>query len=170
MRDREQRIDEMLARHEIHQVILSLARATDRRDPEAIRSCYHPDAVDDHGAFRGSPAEFADWVPRTLALFAATQHLVGSPRIVLEGARARSETYCQAHHVFPSDDSGGERDAIMALRYVDRFERRDEGPWLIARRTCVWDFTSMVPLGEKWPLADGFLLGSPDRSDPSYSL
>jgi hypothetical protein len=109
-------------------------------------------------------------VPQTLSLFATTQHFVGTPRIELDGTRARSETYCQAHHVFPADDPGGERDAIMALRYVDRFESRDGGPWLIARRTCVWDYTCMVPLGERWPLGEGFLLGATDRSDPSYTL
>jgi len=39
---------------------MRLARGTDRRDAALIRSCYHADAVDDHGAFRGGPAEFAE--------------------------------------------------------------------------------------------------------------
>lgn len=165
-RDRD-RLEELYCRHEIEQVILRLARATDRRDPEAIRACYHADAVDDHGAFQGSPAEFAEWVPKVLAPFAATQHFLTPPHIEREGDVAHSETYCTAHHVFPASDPGGERDSVMGLRYLDRFERRDGG-WRIARRSCVWDYSYIVPVAEKWPLGVGFRLGRPGPDDPSY--
>jgi ketosteroid isomerase-like protein len=163
----EARIAELWDRHEIEQVILRLARATDRRDAEAIRACYHPDATDDHGAFHGSAAEFAEWVPKTLAIFAATQHFLSPPRIEVEGDRARSETYCTAHHLFPSEDPGGARDSIMGLRYLDRFERRG-GVWRIARRTCVWDYTYIVAIRDRWPLGPAFRVGRPSREDPSY--
>jgi ketosteroid isomerase-like protein len=206
MDPREQALDELLSRHEIEQVILRLARATDRRDAEAIRACYHADAFDDHGAFQGGPAEFAEWVPKVLAPFAATQHFLAPPRIELEGDLAHCETYCTAHHVTKPDDPGGERDSVMGLRYLDRFERRlaelatpppasathrtagggVESPrrphppatypvatrgvqlWRIARRTCVWDYTYIVPAADKWPLGPSFRLGRPDPSDPSY--
>ena len=169
-KERERRIDQMLDRHEIHQVVLKLARGTDRRDPELIRSCYHEDSFDDHGAFQGTGAEFAEWVPPTLALFAATQHFIGTPRIELGGDTARSETYCIAHHVFPEDHPDGAKDSVMALRYVDRFEREPDGPWLIRKRVCVWDFTYLVPAGERWPYGEHYLLGRPDRDDASYAL
>jgi len=162
------RLDAFTSRHEIEQVILALARATDRRDVEAIRRCYHADARDDHGAFQGSGAEFADWVPKALGLFAATQHVLSPPRIELDGDVAHAETYCTAHHLYPPSDPGGERDSIMGLRYLDRFERRG-GVWRIARRCCVWDYSYIVPITEKWPLGPGFRLGSPDRQDPSYA-
>ena len=159
---------DLLFRHEIEQVILCLARATDRRDPEAIRACYHADAIDDHGAFQGGPAEFAEWVPKVLAPFAATQHFLSPPRIERVGDVAHCETYCTAHHVFAADAPGGERDSVMGLRYVDHFERRG-GVWRIARRTCVWDYTYVVPVTEKWPLGEGFRLGRPGPDDPSYA-
>ena len=161
-------LEELVGRHEIEQVILRLARATDRRDPEAIRACYHADGFDDHGAFQGSPAEFAEWVPKVLAMFASTQHFLSPPRIEREGDVASVETYCTAHHVTPASDPGGERDSVMGLRYLDRFERRG-GVWRIARRTCVWDYTYIVPVTEKWPLGPEFRRGSPDRNDPSYA-
>lgn len=180
-----ERLEDLFAEREIAQVILRLARATDRRDSAAIRACYHADGFDDHGAFQGSPAEFAAWVPQALSLFAATQHFLSPPRIEREGDVAHCETYCTAHHVFPPSDPGGERDAVMGLRYVDRFERRplasgdrlasaqsrhpELGVWLIARRTCVWDYTYVVPVHEKWPLGAGFLLGRPGPDDPSYA-
>lgn len=160
-------LDELASRHEIEQVIFRLARATDRRDPEEIRACYHADACDDHGAFQGSPAEFAEWVPKALAPFAATQHFLSPPRIERDGEVAHCETYCTAHHVFPPSDPGGERDSVMGLRYLDRLERRG-GVWRIARRRCVWDYTYIVPVTDKWPLGEGFRLGQPGRDDPSY--
>ena len=162
------RLDLLTSRHEIEQVILGLARATDRRDSEAIRRCYHADAHDDHGAFQGSGAEFADWVPKVLAPFAATQHVLSPPRIELDGDVAHAETYCTAHHVYPPGDPGGERDSVMGLRYLDRFERRG-GVWRIARRSCVWDYSYIVPISDKWPLGPGFRLGRPNREDPSYA-
>src|SRR5688572_30353784 len=187
MDPRERWLDELVSLREIEQVILGLARATDRRDAEAIRACYHADAFDDHGAFQGGPAEFAAWVPQVLAMFAATQHVLSPPRIELDGDVAHSETYCTAHHVTPPSDPGGERDSVMGLRYVDRFERRlmpetehgsaptplasgDGLPgrqsrrpqaWRIARRTCVWDYTYIVPVTDKWPFGPGFRLGRP---------
>lgn len=155
------------SREEIRDVLMRLARATDRRDSELIRSCYHPDGFDDHGAFRGSPAEFADWVPEVLSSFAATMHVLGNIAIDQRGDTAFVETYCTAHHVFAADDPGGARDGVMGLRYVDRFERRDAGPWLIAKRVCVWDYAFAVP-HERWALGPEYVPGRNDRDDPSY--
>jgi hypothetical protein len=158
---------ELCAKDEIREVLARLARGTDRRDPELIRSCYHADAVDDHGAFRGSPAEFAEWVPKALSIFASTMHVLGNVAIELDGDVAEVESYCTAHHVFPASDPGGARDSVLGLRYLDRFERRG-GRWLIAARLCAYEYSLMLPAGEAWPLDPPFVRGSPDRSDPSY--
>ena len=165
------RVEELLARDEIRAVVMRLARATDRRDPAEIRACYHPDAIDDHGAFKGTGAEFAEWVPATLAIFEATQHFLGNHDCLVTGDVATGETYCTAHHIFPGSDPGGARDSVMGLRYLDRFERRD-GVWKIARRVCAYDYQYIVPFGERWPMEpdQGWTLGSPDSRDPVYVL
>jgi len=160
------RID-LESREEIRAVLMRLARGTDRRDTELIRSCYHADGFDDHGAFQGTPAEFADWVPVVLAGFASTMHVLGNISIEIEGDRAFVETYCTAHHVFSDDDPGGARDGVMGLRYVDRFERRAGGPWLIAKRVCVWDYAHATK-HESWGLGPAYVMGRTDRDDPSY--
>ena len=166
-------IDDLLAKDAIRDVLADLARGTDRLDAELIRSCYHPDALDDHNAFRGGPAEFADWVLANLPHFAATMHFVGNVRIDVRGDVAWSEAYCVAHHLFEPDDPGGERDLVLGLRYFDRFERRaaqsgGEGRWKIALRRCVFDWSYTVPIAEKWPFASDFTVGRRDRSDASY--
>jgi ketosteroid isomerase-like protein len=161
-------LDQLLAKDEIREVLARLARGTDRRDAALIRSCYHPDAVDDHGAFRGGPDEFAEWVPKTLAIFESTMHVLGNVSIELDGDAARVESYCTAHHVFSSQAPGGARDMVLGLRYLDRFERRDGGPWLIARRLCAYEYSLSLPAGDAWPLDPPFVRGRSDEMDPSY--
>ncbi|MEY3566868.1 MAG: hypothetical protein RLZ19_882, partial [Actinomycetota bacterium] len=46
-------IDEVVAREHIRDVVYRYARGVDRRDFDLVRSCYHPDATDDHGPFTG---------------------------------------------------------------------------------------------------------------------
>ena len=103
------KLDDLLAREEIHDVIKRLARGTDRLDAELIASCYHPDGYDDHNVFRGWGTDFAQWVLDTLDVFDATMHFVGSPYIRLEGDVAQVDTYCVAHHLSKPDDDGAGR-------------------------------------------------------------
>ena len=80
-------LEDLLAVDAIRDVLMDLARGTDRLDGELIRACYHPDAHDDHNAFRGGPAEFADWVLANLPHFAATMHFLGNVRIEVSRRR-----------------------------------------------------------------------------------
>jgi len=167
-------MEEILAKDEIREVIMRLARGTDRRDRELIRSCYHLDAIDDHGAFRGSPDEFVDWVMEVLEPM-KTMHFLGQIRIEVEANVAYAESYCEAHHVFeatpelvPEGNLSGAVDSVFWLRYLDRFEKRIGGPWLIANRLCVWDWTYIVPASQIWEPPESFTWGRTDRQDPSY--
>jgi len=161
-------LEELLAREEIRGVLMDLARGTDRLDADLIRSCYHPDAIDDHAEYRGGPEGFADWALAVLPHFAATMHFLGNIRVEIDGDTARSETYCVAHHLTRPDDPEGERDMCMGLRYLDRFERRDEGGWRISRRLCVWDWSNTVPVTAKHHFGESYVLGCRDRGDASY--
>ena len=156
-------VDDLLAREEITDVIKRLARGTDRLDEELMASCYHSDGFDDHNAFRGDGREFARWVMTVLPHFTATMHFIGPPSVRVDGDTAHADTYCVAHHLT------GTTDMVLGLRYVDRFERRD-GPWLIARRVCAFDWTYTVPIdpSTRWPFAEDFTVGARDRSDITY--
>jgi len=157
-------LDELIAREEIKDVIKRLARGTDRLDEELMASCYHPDGYDDHNSFRGNGREFAKWVCDVLPHFKATHHFIADPYIRLDGDVAQVDTYCIAHHI------GDNSDLVLALRYVDRFERRD-GHWLIAKRVCAFDWTYTVPYdpAATFPFAEDFVMGRRDRSDITYT-
>jgi hypothetical protein len=157
-------IEELLARQEITDVINKLARGTDRLDEPAMASCYHPDGFDDHNSFRGSGTDFARWVGEVLASFDQTMHFIGPPAIRVSGDVAQVDTYCIAHHL------RHDRDLILALRYIDRFERRDTR-WLIAKRVCAFDWTYTVAFNpaDRFVFEADFTLGSRNTSDISYS-
>jgi hypothetical protein len=168
MTDREARIDALLAKDEIREVIHRVARGTDRLDRELIISGYWPDGFDDHNSFRGGPVEFADWVLTVLAHFRATHHFLGQCRIELDGDVAYCETYCDAHHVAHPDDQGIVTDMVLGLRYVDRFERRGDA-WRIARRVCAFDWTYSVQSAGAWTFGADFTVGRRGPDDVTYT-
>ena len=57
MNDREA-IQNLIDRHDC---LVRYCRGVDRLDRELVLSAYHPDAIDDHGAFVGTREEFVDW-------------------------------------------------------------------------------------------------------------
>jgi hypothetical protein len=157
-------VDDLLAKEEIKDVIKRLARGTDRLDEALMASCYHSDGFDDHNSFRGSGTDFAKWVCDVLPHFVATHHFIADPYIRIDGDVAQCDTYCEAHHV------GADTDMILALRYVDRFERRD-GRWLIAKRVCAFDWTYTVPYDPSttFSFEPDFTVGRRDRTDITYT-
>ena len=161
------RLAKMLAKDEITEVIHRVARGTDRLDHALIVSGYHPDGYDDHNSFRGGPVEFADWVLEVLPHFAATHHFLGQSTIEVEGSVAHVETYCDAHHVSAPDEQGVVSDMVLGLRYVDRFERREDG-WRIARRVCAFDWSYTVESTKQFRFEDDFTVGRRDDTDVTY--
>ena len=155
-------------RQAILDAITAYCRGIDRLDRELVLSAFHPDAVDDHGMFVGSPQEFVDWAfALHSAEHASHQHSISNHFCELDGDTAHSETYWMVSTI--GRESGNL--AIAGGRYLDRFERR-EGVWRIATRVCVPDWRG-VP-GPTWlsheaaeALAGGGITAR-DRTDQSY--
>jgi SnoaL-like domain len=159
-------VEDLLARAEIVDVLNRYVRGVDRADAELIRSCYHPGAIDDHGTFRGPADEFADHVAGERAhRYVSTMHFLAPPNIEVEGAAARVDTYCTAHHVTVPDEAGEQRRIVMGVRYLDRFELQ-AGRWLIAHRRCAFDWAQTLP--GTGGLPEAVTRGTRDRSDPWY--
>ncbi|MEO6093688.1 MAG: nuclear transport factor 2 family protein [Novosphingobium sp.] len=166
-RDRDNQLDELLARQEILARLTAFSRGMDRFDREAYMSAFHPDAETAAGPFVGSAADCWDWaVPMHEAYQSATQHSLLNLTIEFDGDIAHSECY----YMFVAKN----RDDTLVLaggRYIDRFEKRD-GAWKIALRTNAIEWACQPP-AIPLPFADVSGVtdnGAParDRSDPSY--
>ena len=157
-------------REAIAQVIVRLARAIDRRDKALLDDCFHTDATDDHGIFKGTAREFSDWVMPQLAVYERTQHIIANQLIALDGDTATCESYFHAHHVMNTDQ--GCINIVAAGRYLDQLQRRD-GIWRIAHRGVVYDWNRVDPSTDRWneePIASLLPRGSASVQDLSYAL
>ena len=164
------RVERLIAESDIRDVCLRYCRGIDRRQFDLVRSCYHPDALDEHGDFLGTVEEFIAHAERSLQRFTSTVHLLGNILVEVadDGDHARSEAYAVASHRLPATNSRAERDHVVGLRYIDDFERRD-GNWRIADRICAFEWTRTDPVTPGWSFTDAFRLGRTDRRDAVFS-
>lgn len=177
--------DEMVAelwdRERIRQCLHRYARGVDRFDRELIKTAFHPDAIDEHGKFVGTPDEFCDWA---LAMHEnaqlSHQHCLLNHWCDLDGDTAHTETY----FMFTAMNRRGKPLTIGGGRYIDRFEKRD-GDWRIAARVTLRDWSNLDNIPDVDDLSTmtstAHLLSdeerafmnagrgpSRDRNDPSY--
>lgn len=134
----EDELRRLIDENAIRRVIYRYARGIDRRDLALIRSCYHADAIDEHGPYHGDVGGFIAWVETGFASgrLQSSFHHVGNILIEVEGEEARAETYCTATHRIIED--GELHDFILDVRSLDDFRRHD-GEWRIARRRIVYE-------------------------------
>src|SRR5512134_2814360 len=88
--DVQRRLERMLARQEILDVLARYARGVDRADAELLKSCYHADAIEEHA---GNAHEYVDGAVPRIRQMGPMQHLLGSSYIEIEGGVAWVETY-----------------------------------------------------------------------------
>jgi len=158
-------IAQLLDKQAIAEVVLRYCRGVDRRDDELIRSAYHQDVWEHHGAYRGRTADdFVTYANGRSDLFETVCHYVCNQLIELDGDVAFSETYAIAVHVARTED--GVSHTTFGGRYVDRMERRD-GRWGIADRVVVCDW-SRVDQVDEWERAGLFAPAANDRSDVAF--
>src|ERR1700686_1033722 len=109
--------EELVAREEIRDDLFRYTRGIDRMDVDLVRSCYHPDAHDDHGAYRGDLDGFLAWVQDALSFFESTMHFIGNQLVDVAGDTARAESYCVAYHRRGATPDEAAYDLVTALRY-----------------------------------------------------
>ena len=169
----DERMQAMLDRSEMRDVLARYARGIDRGDAELLKSCYHADAIEEHaGNYEGNAHEYIDQaIPRVMQM-GAMQHLLGSSHFDISGDTAYVETNVWTFVRF-KDDDGNEVDTFTGGRLVDRFEKR-EGTWKIAHRWTVLDWNRDTPTAEGWCLGlfdftqKGARVGIKGKDDPSY--
>jgi hypothetical protein len=136
------------------ELVAVLSSAVDRADRERIASCYAEDSYDDHGTFKGSGKEFADFVCRPGPM-STMHHLLGQSVFDVRGDEAWGETFYIFH------GAAGAAQVSGYGRYVDYF-RRAGGTWKLVYRRVVPD---AVPAGDD-PAA--YTQSHRERSDASY--
>jgi hypothetical protein len=157
-------IQALLDRENIREVIQRSCRALDRADLELFRSCYHEDAWDDHGYYKGPVANFTPSAIARAPHVKNVMHNITTVLIDLQGDRAWTEAYYVAY--LRTSQDGVEKDITFGGRYVDRFERRN-GEWKIAHRLTVYDWSRVDVVEETFTIPGG-VQGSASRDDPSY--
>lgn len=166
--DTERRLLALLDERDIHDVLMRYCRGVDRCDRALIDSCYHPDAIDDHGTWVASGAEAgAGIIGRLQPGPDRAMHFMGNVRIEVEGDMAFAESYLLAFRAFEQGGRPGVR--TRALRFVDRFTRRD-GQWRISERVVTDDWNRVDEGVGTMPDASVFRPGSKDRDDPVYAI
>ena len=167
------RLQELLDRQDILDVIHRYCRAVDRFDRELLLTCYHPDAIDDHGYFVGGREGFADWAFGYHSLYQnSTHHIVTNHSCELAGDTAHTETYWLFSGINKDPQTGVEQSSSVHFgRYLDRFERR-KSRWAIAARACVIEWHGALGALPMPPdaVAQYALtgIGRRDRKDLSY--
>jgi hypothetical protein len=161
-------LQELLDKDAIRQVLIRYGRGWDRAEGDLVAGAYHPEAIDDHGFYEGLGRDF---FATRAAQGSASQsthlhHQFGQSNIEIHGDTAVAETYALVTAVGPTDDGVAAR--LTAVRYHDRFEKRD-GLWKIAARRVAFDADVFVPGGlpTAYPEKNR---GTRDRNDYSYEL
>ena len=167
------RLQALLDKEEIRQVVYSFARGVDRHDWDLVRSCYHQGGVDNHGVFNGDAGEYTAWVSENLPKLAEmTMHVIANSIIELDGDVAHSESYIIGYHRYTRAD-GQRADFTCGARYVDRLERRD-GVWKIINRVLVWEWVRDDPVGMEFEGfgidPSSFVWGEHGRGDAAYTF
>lgn len=138
-------LQEISDRMEIQSLMIAYCHAIDRRDWDALDDVFTPDAIIDYSEMvgvKGTLPEIKRFLADSMQQLAATQHIISTSKIELQGDRAVGSTICTNPMVLKPDNHV----FFVGLWYRDEFVRTPRG-WRIASRyeeNC-WRFN--VPPG-----------------------
>jgi hypothetical protein len=168
------RLQAVVDKNEITQVLAVFSRGIDRVDENLLRSVLHPDATLDlgPGIFQGTGGDYVNWVLGVLQGIKSSHHFIGQVRAELSGDTALVESYFHVH--FRVEKPIGREDVFLGGRNLDRMERRPSGPagvWKIVHRKQLLDWVRTEAV------SDIFYHQNPDalwsyraKTDPSYQM
>ena len=159
----DQRLEQLLAKQEITEVIYRYCRAMDRIDRGLAMAVWHPDGTACYeDVFDGSAAEFVDFVSKLHEeRFVSHSHQVTNVLIEVEGDQAASEAYLTV--VLRTRAADGCVEVQARGRYLDRWSRRD-GHWAIDHRVYVHDLSESRTVGQPFPAGHLSQRGTGDAS------
>jgi hypothetical protein len=127
----------------IRNLFYRYAHGLDQRDFDLAGSIFSPDCVIQGTFASGSVSEYWPEICERVKEYERTMHLMGN--IYIEetdpGGRAKTETYCIAHHL---DPVGGGSPWIIAVIYSDVVERSGDHWQVVERRVAkIWEKESL---------------------------
>jgi ketosteroid isomerase-like protein len=162
---------EMLDEFQLRRLVHAYCRAVDRGDIARLRTLYHDDAVDAHGAFSsGSADAFAEQLAAVRPYLRTMQHNITTENFAIDGDRAEGEIYTIAVHTLAS--GSGDIDVIVGGRYLDKYEKRSD-TWKFVERTIVTDWARVEDpsvMDFSHPITRDTAVGTLDGSDPSHAF
>lgn len=165
-------IGQLADRHAIAQRLAQHSRGVDRADEAMLTDCYHADGIVDYRFYNGPPHGFATLLANMLRGQPVTMHRTSQMWIVIDGAKARSESYVIAYSQ-SADQDGTMMQRLICGRYLDRHARRDDG-WRIAHRTYVMDVNVNWPgtsaAAPIHPLANHVSAGGQGAADAGQAM
>ncbi len=165
------RLQLLLDKQAITELVHDYCAASDRHDYDKLRTLYHEDAIDDHGAFfHGLAMAFIDELPQIQAPMEILHHNVTTLTIRVDGDYAEGEVYVLAFHKVQTDEEP--LDLLIGGRYLDKYAKRED-QWKFSHRAVLADWAtinspSTVCLDH--PLIAGSRIGKPGPDDPSYEF
>lgn len=165
-------IQALVDKEAIRELVHAYCNAADRHDTEKMRSCYHEDAIDEHGAhFTGSAMDFIDALPEIQKSMRILHHNVTTHNIKLgDNGYAEGEVYILAFHQVEGADEPF--DVLIGGRYFDKYEKRND-VWRFSHRSVVADWVNVHEpsfVNLEHAFTDGALIGMPGKKDPSYDF
>lgn len=163
-------LQEMLDHHQIRKVLALYCHACDRTDAALMGSLYTgEDSYDDHGIVRGPGPYYAREITAMIeGTTRVISHTLGQSIIQVDGDEARAETFFLAFMTADGDD-GVPRLSQLAGRFVDRFQRGDEG-WRIKHRIALHDLSITHRIEEDFLATNELVRGSRGVDDPGVAL
>jgi len=166
------KLESMMSKFEIQEVLMRYGRGVDRADENLLKSCYHADAIEEHGSTYQGPAHaYIEGAVERIRKMGTMAHYICNIHIELDGETAWVEAYVLTFARFPNN--GESYDTLTGGRICDRFEQRDD-EWKIAHRKMTFDWNRDMPTNEGWclgmfdPSDPGMVMGSKNRDDLSY--
>ncbi len=164
------RMQDLIDQNEIRELIYRYCRSIDRCDKQALRSFYHPDAIEKHGVFNGNALEFCDFVIEALSSMERCMHCVSNIIINIDGDTANAESYVVGYHFVKKEDDSI-HEMVIAGRYLDQLQRRD-GEWKFSERLYVMDWNRNQAATAEWDegiFAELATRGERFPEDPVYN-
>jgi len=128
-------------REAIRELLHRYALAVDRKQIDAVASCFTPDCAYEGALGTGTIGHALRALELAFERYARTMHMIGTQELRIDGDTAHVETYCVAYHV----RMGGGH-LTVGVRYLDDLVRGPDG-WRIHRRVVRSDWTRDEPAG-----------------------